>query len=205
MKKIIGVLFSTTLLLTGCVTYNDGEPVKDDAYEKRQDQKENKTNNETKEKESESKTHDEAETLESNLKEKNKNIIESNLYDEGMLIIKLNADGTFNENTLVTNQAYNILELMDIAFSNDDVETVDVVVRVTMVDNKGNESTSDAINIVYKRSTFEELNYSNFVETARSEEWRIYNESDEYLINPNIYANLNEDIKDNMVSGNAKF
>lgn len=56
--------------------------------------------------------------------------MDADLYDEGMLIIKLEADGSFSENTLVRNQAFDILKIMKDAFSNDEVQTVNAVVRV---------------------------------------------------------------------------
>lgn len=211
MKRYIGILIALLIILSGCVTYKDGEPVKDEAYEKRQEEKnakkeeknnEEKANKDVEKKEVERKSDlpiDEA------IKENNDNITDADLYDEGMLIIKIDADGSFSENTLVTNQAYNILEVMNEAFLDDEVQTVDAVVKVTMIDNKGNESLSDAVNIVYTRESFKKLNYKDFSNLARAEEWRIYNEADEYLINPGIYNNLKNNIKDNLIHGSSKF
>lgn len=65
--------------------------------------------------------------------------MDADLYDEVMLVIKLDADSSFSENTLVRNQAFDILKIMKDAFSNDEVQTVNAVVRVTMSDNKVDE------------------------------------------------------------------
>jgi len=144
-------------------------------------------------------------SIDQNLKEDNDDVIDADLYDEGMLIVKLDGDASFSENSLVTNRAYEILEIMKEAFADKEVQTVDAVVKVTLTDNKGNESKGDALNIVYSRESFEELNYDNFRELAKVEGWRVYNESDEYLIHPGIYNNLKDKIKENITNGSSKF
>ncbi len=205
------ILIITIFVLTGCVTYEDGEPVQDEAYEERQKEddkekeKEENTTDEKKDKDLKNTNKEDDISIDKFIKEENEDVTDADLYDEGMLIIKIDADGSFSENTLVTNQAYKILEIMKLAFSDDEVLTVDAVVRVTMADNKGNESLSDAVNVVYTRDSFEELNYDEFSKLARTEEWRVYNESDEYLINPGIYEKLKNEIKNNLTNGSSKF
>ncbi len=210
MRKHITATLILLVILSGCVTYKDGEPVKDEAYEKRQEEKALKEEKEKSEENINTEAKSEQDIKASRpidefIKEENDNVTDADLYDEGMLIVKLDADGSFSENTLVKNQAFDILNIMKDAFSNDEVQTVDTVVRVTMTDNKGNESLSDAVNIVYTRESFEELNYDNFVDLARAEEWRIYNESDEYLIHPGIYNALKDRFKDNLIYGGSKY
>lgn len=211
MRIYLYILIITIFVLTGCVTYEDGEPVQDEAYEERQQEdekekeKEENTTYEKKDKDIKNTNKEDDISIDKFIKEENEDVTDVDLYDEGMLIIKIDADGSFSENTLVTNQAYKILEIMKLAFSDDEVQTIDAVVRVTMADNKGNESFNDAVNIVYTRDNFEELNYDEFNKLARSEEWRIYNESDEYLINPDIYEALKDDLKNNLFDGNSKY
>lgn len=137
--------------------------------------------------------------------EDSEEIIEANFYEDGTLSIEIEGDGSLSVNTMVSNRAMSILEAMKIAFEDENVKKVRGNVTATMVDSKGNESIKDVVSITYNRETFEELNYKNFHKMAWVESWRVYNEADEYYIDINIYNDLKDQIKDNLIDGNYKY
>lgn len=205
MRKCTSVLMIvlTTILviLSGCVTYKDGEPVKDEAYEKRQEEKKAKEQKNEKEEKVKKDTNDKETEKELSIKDKiikEHKLAEEIEIDDGYLGVKIDSDGSFSVNTLVSHNALEAFEIMDTAFKDDSVDVVSVTVMVTMVDVKGNENKDDAVNIFYRKDNFEDFDVDNFLKLARAEPWRIYNQANSYHIHPGIYNDLKSSIKDNL-------
>lgn len=130
-------------------------------------------------------------------------VVDASIKD-GYLTLELDGDGSFGVNTMISNQAMKGLEAMKIAFEDENVVSATAKVTGTLTDTKGNGSKDDIVTINYTRESFDELNYDNFHRLSLGEEWRIYNESDTYLIHIGVYNNLKDKIKDNLAYGPYK-
>lgn len=142
-------------------------------------------------------------TIDVAIKEDNKNIDNAILKD-GILTLERDPGTVWSENSLF-HTVYDLFEALPIAFKDEAVDEVQVLIKTPMVDAKGNEETETVIEYIYARDSFEELNYEKFANMAYGQQWRILNESDVYIIHPGIYKNLKEKIKENLVNGPSKF
>lgn len=125
-------------------------------------------------------------------------------FKDGILELTFNGDASWSENTIVGTHTYSAFESINEGFKDDKVNEVSIIIEATFMDNKGNESKNSALEFIYTRETFEELNYDNFLSLAVGEEWRILNESDVYFIHPGIFNNIKDEYKNNLPNGNSK-
>lgn len=124
--------------------------------------------------------------------------------EDGILTLVFNGDASLSDNTIVTTHAHSTFEALGEAFKNDSVDEVIVKIEANFIDDKGNENRNEALEYIYARDTFEELNFDKFLELTAGEEWRILNESDVYFIHPGIYENIKPEYKRNLENGSAK-
>lgn len=125
------------------------------------------------------------------------------VLNDGILTLEKHPSGLWDENSLF-HSVYDLFEVMNDAFKDKSVDEVEVKIQTKMTDVKGNENLDTVIEYLYTRESFEELNYDNFTNMAFSEQWRILNESDLYMIHPGIYKNLKDKYTDNLPNGAAK-
>src|SRR5690625_2876598 len=121
-----------------------------------------------------------------------------------VLTLKKEPSSTWSENTLVKNNVFTMFEDVNKGFNDKNVNEIKVIIEAVMIDEKGNEEVVSAVEYEYDRSTFEELNYDNFIRLAVSESWRILNESDAYLIYPGIYKALKQEYKQGLKDNGMK-
>src|SRR5699024_5641679 len=121
-----------------------------------------------------------------------------------ILTLKKEPSSTSSENTLVKNNVFTMFEDVNKGFNDKNVNEIKVIIEAVMIDEKGNEEVVSAVEYEYDRSTFEELNYDNFIRLAVSESWRILNESDAYLIYPGIYKALKQEYKQGLKDNGMK-
>lgn len=176
------------------------EAEQQEAEEKAEAEKKAKEEKEAKEKEEEEKKKEE-ERLKNRdtdeaIEEDNDDVVNAELSD-GELTLTYEPVTMWSENSLF-NVVYDAFEITHDAFEHDDVDSVVNIIKVEMVDEKGNEELKDVINYRYTRSDFEELNYDKFKEMAFGQQWRILNEADGYFIHPGIRANLKDEYTNNL-------
>ena len=131
------------------------------------------------------------------------NVDKASLKDN-VLTLKKEPSSTWSENTLVKNNVFTMFEDVNEGFKDKNVNEIKVIIEAVMIDEKGNEEVVSAVEYEYDRSTFEELNYDNFMRLAVSESWRILNHSDAYLIYPGIYKALKQDYKQGLKDNGMK-
>lgn len=124
--------------------------------------------------------------------------------DDGTLTLEKDVITFWDETSILKTDVLTMFELMPKAFEDDDVDRASIVLNVEMTDNKGNKKMEPVIYYEYTREHFEELEYQNFLNTATSQTWRIFNESTSYEIHPGIYKNVKDDYKNNLNSGLSK-
>lgn len=113
--------------------------------------------------------------------------------------------GTLWDENSLFHTVYDLFEVIPTAFKDDSVNEVQVLIQTPMVDAKRNEAVETAIEYIYTKESFGELNYDKFAEMAYGQQWRILNESDMYIIHPGIYKNLKEKFTENLTNGMSKF
>lgn len=181
---------------------NETKQERDEKQEVTKEEKEEKA----KEKEEEEKKEEARKadrTIDEFIQEEDSNVDKATLKD-GVLILEKEPSSSWNENTLVKNNVYQMFESMNEGFKDEDVKKVEIKVHALMIDEKGNEEDEPVIEYEYDRESFEELNYDNFIKLAVSESWRILNESDAYLIHPGIYKDVKQDYKQNLKHNGIK-
>lgn len=134
----------------------------------------------------------------------NSHIEKAKLNESGHLIITLDGDSSWSENTIVTTKTYWGFEAVKQAFDDPSVNTVGVEIEATLTDNKGNEEKEWVETFEYTREAFDELNYDKFLSMASGQEWRILNESSSYAIHPAIYNSIKDKYKENLIHGSVK-
>lgn len=135
---------------------------------------------------------------------KNDNVKNATLDKNGVLTIVNQATSAWDENSIVTTYTYWMFEAMNDAFKDASVKEVNVSIETTVTDNKGNSSMKEVVSFLYTRETFNELNYDGFLNLASGQEWRIYNESDQYFIYPVIFNNIKSEYSTNLINGASK-
>src|SRR5699024_1254159 len=170
---------------------------KESSNEEEKNDKEKKENKEKKEKKKEKITIDEK------IEKDSLNVDKASLKNN-VLTLKKEPSSTWSENTLVKNNVFTMFEDVNKGFNDKNVNEIKVIIEAVMIDEKGNEEVVSAVEYEYDRSTFEELNYDNFIRLAVSESWRILNESDAYLIYPGIYKALKQEYKQGLKDNGMK-
>ncbi len=165
-----------------------------DGNDKSTDQKNNKTQKETKAVDNR--------TLVEKIQEDDKNV-DLATYKDGTLTLETEAKSLWSENSLFYN-VYDLFESTYVAFKDKSVDEVKIVITTSMTDTKGNESIEPVIEYGFSREMIEELNYDNFSFMAYGEPWRVLNESSYYWIHPGIYKNLKSEYIKNLNHGFSK-
>src|SRR5690625_3286929 len=142
-------------------------------------------------------------TIDEKIEKDSLNVDKASLKNN-VLTLKKEPSSTWSENTLVKNNVFTMFEDVNKGFNDKNVNEIKVIIEAVMIDEKGNEEVVSAVEYEYDRSTFEELNYDNFIRLAVSESWRILNESDAYLIYPGIYKALKQEYKQGLKDNGMK-
>src|SRR5699024_3525763 len=142
-------------------------------------------------------------TIDEKIEKDSLNVDKASLKNN-VLTLKKEPSSTWSENTLVKNNVFTMFEDVNKGFNDKNVNEIKVIIEAVMIDEKGNEEVVSAVEYEYERSTFEELNYDNFIRLAVSESWRILNESDAYLIYPGIYKALKQEYKQGLKDNGMK-
>src|SRR5699024_8659101 len=188
---------------------NKEKEAKDKKKKEEQNKQSKKDNDEQKEIDKKEKKKEKI-TIDEKIETDNRNVDKESLKNNeltsknNVLTMKKETSTTWSENTLVKNNVFTMFEDVNKGFNDKNVNEIKVIIEAVMIDEKGNEEVVSAVEYEYDRSTFEELNYDNFIRLAVSESWRILNESDAYLIYPGIYKALKQEYKQGLKDNGMK-
>lgn len=84
-------------------------------------------------------------------------------------------------------------EYSAILFENPNVTQVMVRGQIKLMDDKGNESSNDATNVVWTRETAESINHDNYNDIAMGSQYpTCFETADEYFIHQTIFKKMSE-------------
>lgn len=119
------------------------------------------------------------------------NNVDKATFEDGEMTLQFEPGTLWDENSFM-GVVHDMFKDVKVAFDDQEVKSVLVMIDTVMIDEKGNEEVKPVVTYRYTREGFEELNYDNFIDMALIEEWRILNEADSYFIHPGIRKNLKD-------------
>lgn len=113
--------------------------------------------------------------------------------------ITMDSDQAYwNESQMVEVTATDSVKIMEKVFSNPSVQSVTVNVPTSMMDDKGNETIENVINVTWNRELSNQVNYDNFLGMVYTDCTKFYNLAESYRIHPGIYMHIKNEYKQNM-------
>lgn len=136
------------------------------------------------------------------LKEHGKEIDNVEIIDLGevggnTLQMSKNEDLAWSENSFMK-LARQMFDNLEVAFADESIDSVQVYAQTEFNDATGKTKTQNAFSYTYSREDFEELELDNFITMSYGEEWRIFQQSDNYSVHPAIYQGLKDKYKENL-------
>src|SRR5699024_2170207 len=108
-----------------------------------------------------------------------------------------NEDLAWSENSFMK-LARQMFDNLEVAFADESIDSVQVYAQTEFNDATGKTKTQNAFSYTYSREDFEELELDNFITMSYGEEWRIFQQSDNYSVHPAIYQGLKDKYKENL-------
>jgi chemotaxis protein histidine kinase CheA len=126
------------------------------------------------------------------LLKKNHDKIEQVLLEDSIAII-VYSDGSFwSETSAFKDFAIESTSIMREVKDNNNLNGIGFVQMMSMVDQKGNESTERTIIAYFDKENYDEINFKNFVNQTYADSSNFYKVSNGYWMHPSIYQNVDE-------------
>lgn len=135
---------------------------------------------------------------------KKDNFVDRAEFTEPGFLEVIHVTQTADKDTIAMEDVYGVFGDFKEAFDSPEVTGVKATIVNEGKNAEGEHVVENMVILVYSKETFENLDFDSFLKTSKGEEWRIYNESDEYYLYPAIFRNVDESFLDNLTSGVSK-
>src|SRR5699024_4205754 len=138
------------------------------------------------------------EVIEENGKEVEE-VKEVDLGEEGGNTLQISNDDTLalNEESFMK-MARHMFDSVEVAFADEDIDTVQVFVQDEFTMENGENKTQNVFSYNYTREDFEDLELDNFKDLIYGEEYRVFQQAENYAIHPAIYDGLKDKYKNEL-------
>lgn len=110
----------------------------------------------------------------------------------------------WDESDLFLQSSKKSAELYKNLFKRNDVSKVKVIFPMTFTDQKGNETSEDAITITLNKENSNEIDYKNFISLLATHPAYMFNNANEYYIYPSIYKSIKSEYVSELENGFSK-
>lgn len=136
--------------------------------------------------------------LEAALKQLDQSVDSVRLEGDLAVISYDSEEAVWSENTMVKEFATDSTKILEILHANPNFGDAAFERFGTLVDDKGNESESGLIKVLYLESEFNQLSFENFTDMVYGDAAKFYNNATGYAINGAIYTKIETELQYNM-------